>query len=263
MSHLKIKAVLFDLGDTILNFGQVAKTRVFLEGARATHAYLTELGQPVGRFPWYTLRYLVNLRTRHVLAAVTGNDFDALTLLQKLGRRDGISLTPEQWEHVVWLWYEPLGKLAVVEPDIKSTFEKLTNMGLKLGIVSNTFVNRSALERQMAELGILDFFTVRMYSYEYAFRKPNPGIFKIAAEQVGEAFKSIAFVGDRIDKDIRPALQHGMVAALKDAYTNAGKKTPPGAWRIRNLSELPGLIEETNAQAATPEPEAATAESRK
>jgi len=37
---------------------------------------------------------------------------------------------------------------------------------------------------------------------------------------------------------------------LKDAYTNAGKKMPKGAWKINRLSELPGLINQINAQAA-------------
>jgi len=55
------------------------------------------------------------------------------------------------------------------------------------------------------------------------------------------------YVGDRIDKDIRPALRSGMQAVLKTAYTNTGKKTPRGAWRINQLSELPGLIEKINA----------------
>jgi hypothetical protein len=38
-----------------------------------------------------------------------------------------------------------------------------------------------------------------------------------------------------------------MQAVLKIAYTNAGKKTPKGAWRINQLSELPSLIESINA----------------
>jgi len=37
-----------------------------------------------------------------------------------------------------------------------------------------------------------------------------------------------------------------MHAAVKTAYTNAGKKTPRGAWRINQLSELPSLIEQIN-----------------
>jgi len=252
MSDTPIKAVLFDLGDTILNFGDVPKVKIFLEGARLTYDFLKGQDQPVGSFSWYAARYLVHLRSRNLWANLTGNDFDAKSLLQKIGRRQGLTLTEEQWEKIVWLWYEPLSKLAVVEPDIKATFERLKEMDLKLGIVSNTFVNRSALERQLAELELLEFFDMRMYSYEYAFRKPNPGIFKIAADQIGQAPENIVFVGDRIDKDIRPALNQGMIAALKNAYTNAGKKTPPGAWRIKALSELPGLIEKTNTRVAQP-----------
>jgi hypothetical protein len=38
-----------------------------------------------------------------------------------------------------------------------------------------------------------------------------------------------------------------MQAVLKEAYTNAGKKLPKGAWKINQLSELPALIEKNNA----------------
>jgi len=37
-----------------------------------------------------------------------------------------------------------------------------------------------------------------------------------------------------------------MQAVLKNAYTNAGKKPPKGAWRINQLSELPSLIKKIN-----------------
>jgi len=96
----------------------------------------------------------------------------------------------------------------------------------------------------------LDFFTVRVYSYEFDFRKPDVRIFKIAAERIGEAVDNILYVGDRIDKDIRPAIRSGMQAVLKTAYTNDGKKTPKGAWKINQISELPALIEKINMQTA-------------
>ena len=59
-------------------------------------------------------------------------------------------------------------------------------------------------------------------------------------------------MGDRIDNDIRPALRNGMTAVLKEAYTNAGRKAPPGTLRIRRLAELPALIERINAAQTTP-----------
>jgi FMN phosphatase YigB (HAD superfamily) len=55
------------------------------------------------------------------------------------------------------------------------------------------------------------------------------------------------FVGDRIDKDVKPATKVGMQAVLKAAYTNIGKKVPKGVLKINQLSELPVLIEKINA----------------
>lgn len=249
MHHHEIKAVLFDLGDTLLDFGKVNTTKLVLQGARSSYDFLKELGQPVGSFAGYFMRYLVRLRIRYFLSEYTGRDFDSLTLLEKVGRKEGMTCTREQWEEVIWHWYQPLSDLARVEANLKETLSGLKALGLKLGIVSNTFVNRASLERHLENLGIRDFFSVRLYSYELGLRKPDMRIFKIAAEKIGEALENILFVGDRIDADIKPALRGGMAAALKEAYTNAGKRTPPGVWRIQRICELPGLIEKANAAA--------------
>jgi len=139
-----------------------------------------------------------------------------------------------------------LSRVAKAEPKVKETLTKLKELGLALGIVSNTFVNGSSLDKHLEQSGILDFFPVRLYSYEFDFRKPDIRIFKTAAERLGEKPENILFVGDRIDKDIKPAIKAGMTAVLKAAYTNAGKKTPKGAWKITHLAELPPLIQKIN-----------------
>ncbi len=180
---------------------------------------------------------------------LTHKDFNSFEVLQSVGARQGVALSPTQWEQFAWLWYEPLSREAEVEPDLRQTLDTLRSMGVKLGIVSNTFVNRASLEKHLQQLGLLEFFPVQLYSYEYHFRKPNTELFRIAAGKIGEAVENIIFIGDRIDNDIRPALESGMHAVLKDAYTNAGKATPPGARRIRLLSELPGIVEHINARA--------------
>lgn len=250
MAHRRIKAVLFDLGDTLVDFGKVPTTRVFLEGAKASYAFLRDNGQTVGSFARYFLENLGHIRFRYLVSNLTGKDFDALELLKSIGRRKGTQLSQDQWEHLAWLWYEPLTWLGRIEPDLPETLAALKRLGLKLGIVSNTFVNRTSLETHLRALGILDFFAMRMYSYEFDCRKPDREIFRIAAGRIGAAIEEILFVGDRIDKDIRPALDSGMAAALKDAYTNAGKPAPAGAHRIRLLSELPALIRRLNAETA-------------
>jgi HAD superfamily hydrolase (TIGR01549 family) len=238
---------LFDLGETLLNFGRVDKSRIFGQGARLTYDFLKKQGQPVGSFRYYYWRNLLLLRTRHWLSCIIGRDFDALVLLKKSGTKKGIKLSEQQWQHLVWLWYEPLSKVGQAEPKTKETLTTLTKLGLKLGIVSNTFVNAHSLDRHLQQLGILDFFPVRLYSCEFDFRKPDARLFRAAAERIGEMLENIMFVGDKINKDIKTSAKIGMKAVLKAAYTNAGKKTPKGAWKINNLSELPELIKKINA----------------
>ena len=250
MPDKKIKAVLFDLGETLLNFGQVNTTRLFRQGARLSYDFLKSCSQPVGNFQYYCWRNLMGLRIRHLLSNITKNDFNSLALLRGIGIKKGVRLDGKQWRHFGWLWYEPLSKVATTEPKIKETLTTLKNSGLKLGIVSNTFVNGCSLEKHLEQVGILEFFTVRVYSYEFDFRKPDTRIFKAAAEKIGEVSENILYVGDRIDKDIKPAIRSSMQVVLKAAYTNAGKKTPRGAWKINRLCELPGLIEKINAGTA-------------
>jgi len=242
-----IKAVLFDLGETLLNFGKTRTTKVFRRSARLTYDYLKSLDQPVGSFWWYCLRNLISIRLRCLWADITGKDFDALSLLKRSGVKHGYKLNETQWKEVGWLWYEPLSKLAHVEPDTRGALATLHRMGLKLGILSNTFVSAGSLDRHLAQMGILSFFPYRLYSYQFEFRKPDRRIFEMAADKMGEPAQNILFVGDRLDKDIKPALKAGMRAVLKSAYTNLGKKAPRGVWKIERISELPALIDKVIA----------------
>lgn len=251
MTQHEIKAVLFDLGETLLTFGKVKAVEVFRQGARLSYEYLKSCGQRVGSFEYYFWRNLIALRVRHLISNITQNDFNSSALLRGIGKKRGISLDRHQWEQFSWLWYEPLSKLGRVEPDIRETLGKLKALGLKLGIVSNTFVSGHSIERHLEQVGILEFFPVRLYSYEYDFRKPSRQLFEIAAERIGEAPQHIAYVGDRIDKDILPALKLGMTAILKTAYTNAGKTPPDGAHKITHIAELPALIETINTTTAS------------
>jgi putative hydrolase of the HAD superfamily len=244
----QIKAVLFDLGETLLDFGEIKATRLFRQGARLSYDYLKSSGQPVGNFECYCWINLVIVRIRHLISRIQKKDFDSLALLRKFGTRVGVRFDDEQWRHFAWLWYEPLSKIATIEPMIKDTLITLKGLRLKLGILSNTFVNADSLEKHLNQLGLLDFFSVRLYSYQFDFRKPDLRIFEIAAERLDEALENILYVGDRIDMDIEPALKVGMQPVLKTAYTNAGKTPPDGAFKINQIFELPTLIKKINSK---------------
>ena len=247
MPDKKIKAVLFDLGETLLNFGKIDINSIFSQSCRLSYDYLKSCNQLVGNYTLYRWRNLLAIRFQYFLSVITGKDFDSLKLLKKINEKKAVRLEPKQWEHLAWLWYEPLSKIAKIEPDLQQTLTSLTQMQLKLGILSNTFISASSLEKHLQQLSILDFFSVKFYSYEFDFRKPDMRIFEAAAGKIGLSPVNIMFIGDRIDNDIEPTLKLGMHVALKAAYTNANKEIPPGARKIDRLSELPALIQKINS----------------
>jgi FMN phosphatase YigB (HAD superfamily) len=61
MPDKKIKAVLFDLGETLLDFGKFNPGEIFRQGARLSYDFLKSLGQPVGSFRYYCLRNMIAL----------------------------------------------------------------------------------------------------------------------------------------------------------------------------------------------------------
>jgi HAD superfamily hydrolase (TIGR01662 family) len=239
---VKIEAVLFDLGETLINVGKVDTVALLENGARCSYDFLKQSGQNVCSFQRYYLRNIFAIRVMYAWSYIWGRDFDALGVFRAIGLRRGYKLSQQQWQQFAWCWYEPLSRLATVESDIRQTLSKLRDAGLKLGIVSNTFLTRSSHDRHLEHFGMLEFFPFRMYSQETPWRKPNVKIFDEAARQIGVEPRNIIFVGDRINQDIKGAQKAGMTPILKSAYTNERKETPQGIRKINLLSELPPLI---------------------
>jgi HAD superfamily hydrolase (TIGR01549 family) len=248
LAEKKIEAVLFDIGETLLNFGRVDVISLFRQGGRLAYDFLEKLNQPVGSLRVFLLKHLWMIRIFHIWSYISGRDFDSLELLKKIGEKKGIRLSEAQWQDFAWCWYEPLSRLAKTEADIKQTLGKLKQAGIKLGILSNTFINAVTLERHLAQLGILEFFNVRLYSYQFRFRKPDSRIFTEAAKKMDCEPANILFVGDRLNIDIIGALKANMLAAMKKAYTNTLKKMPEDVIKIERLAELPGIIAEINGE---------------
>lgn len=243
MRTTEIKAVLFDLGDTLLNFGKVRKTSAILNAAQISYEYLKKMNQPVGSFKIYFIRNLLLINFKHLLSVFTHRDFDSLNLMKEIGQKHGFNLTEEQYKELNWLWYKPLSELATIEPDIKNTFEQLENMDLKLGVISNTFVHGSALDKHLENANIIKFLPTRLYSCDFPYRKPDKRIFLEAAKVLNTRPAEIVFVGDRLDTDIKGAKNSGMIPILKTSHANLKKQSPPGTLRIDNISELPDLID--------------------
>ena len=225
-----------------MNFGRLDKAALFDRALRASYSYLNELSQPVGSFRMYRLIHIWGVRWNLLKSWISGDDFNSLELLKSYGRRREFKLSEAQWEELNWKWYEGLSELGCVETGTAGALRELADMGLKVGLLSNTFIHKSSLERHLENEGLLQFLPERFYSYDFDHRKPDARIFQEVAVKMNIMPEQTIYVGDRVDNDVKGALAAGMLPVLKKAYTNENTKVSEGTQRISTIAELPGLI---------------------
>lgn len=242
----RIQGVLFDLGDTLMDYRHVDVPRMFKAGARLAYKHLLRSGQPLPSFGRYHFVKMITVRWNYLKSLVTGREFNSLHTLTHLNRRMDIHLSREETLQLAWLWYRPLSRAAILDPDSKPVLEQLRDAGLTVGLVSNTFVPGEILDRHLAQEGLRDLLPVRIYSCDVGFRKPDPRIFRVALERTGLAAEQTLFVGDSPKADVRGAHRAGMISVLKDPLdTHLRAKVAP-RYRIRRLPELLEIIAQHN-----------------
>ena len=74
-------------------------------------------------------------------------------------------------------------------------------------------------------------------------RKPDPRFFERSSSSQGRTPAEVAYVGDRADNDVLPALTAGLVAVhIRRGPWGMLQATPPGAVSVASLAELPGVV---------------------
>jgi len=242
----RINGILFDLGDTLLDFGQVNLLLFFEEGARRAYEYLASLDQPMPKFEKYHRQQLRALRWKYILSRLTKQDFNSLDVIDHLGEWLGHDLTSEQLEELAWRWYEPVSRHTTIEDGLRDTIGILRDQGIKLGIVSNTFIVGAVLDRHLANVDLLDLFPHRVYSCALDFRKPDKRIFQLGLDGLSLPAEEVIFVGDSFRADILGANRMGMVSVLKDPTGKRHHWRIKPDHRVRTIAELLPILKSYN-----------------
>jgi HAD superfamily hydrolase (TIGR01549 family) len=129
-------------------------------------------------------------------------------------------------------------------PDALPCLDALRERGFTVGVAGNTDSGTEALLR--AHCGD----AVVASSATLGAEKPSTAFFRAIAELAGLDPAAVAYVGDRVDNDVVPALRAGMAAVhvrrgpwghLQAVWPEAAGAT----LRIDTLAELPGALAET------------------
>jgi FMN phosphatase YigB (HAD superfamily) len=113
---------------------------------------------------------------------------------------------------------------------------RLRDRGFVVGAVGNTPPEAEDLLREHTDLV--------GSSARWGVEKPAAAFFERIVSEVGAPAHETAYVGDRVDNDIEPALAAGMVAVhIRRGPWGYLHAPPPKALSIRSLGELPGVFD--------------------
>ncbi|QLY33222.1 HAD family hydrolase [Nocardia huaxiensis] len=127
-------------------------------------------------------------------------------------------------------------------PDVRGALAELRRRGLTVVIAGNQPPQaKAALERM--ELPVDAVYT----SAEWGLEKPDPAFFAKVAEVVGVSAGEICYVGDRVDNDVLPVQEAGMMPVLirRGPWGYLSAEMPEAAWYatvVNSLHELPELL---------------------
>lgn len=223
---MTLKAILFDLGGTLINTASPSEIirrilgkygfKVPLNRIEAAHRIAEEkfLIEDYRR-PYYEFWIKWNKIILNELNIMENSE-----LLAKV-------LVDEWWDNADVNLY----------PNTRKVLVRLREMGLKIGVISNAF--RKDIEEILARINLVNFFDVEVGIDSVGKPKPHREIFLYALKALGIKPSEALFVGDSLEKDYFGALNAGLKAVLLDRNNMIRENVV----KIRDLVELLNLIE--------------------
>lgn len=238
-----IKAVLFDMGNTLIDFesrpalelhaqaelavrdavirdngrgATIPEPAAFLDAFRSTWSRLAERHRPVGGQP--------------TLAEA----------IREVGAAFDLALAHEDVERLEAAHYAVIREQIRLYPEVHAVLDRLADLGVKRALVSNTIWQASDHREDLARLGLTDRFEHAVFSSEFGRMKPHPSIFQLSLDAFGVAPHEAVVVGDRVEADVRGARAVGCHAILK-VHPFTYPQDPgaePADFEIRSLTEL-------------------------
>lgn len=225
---LKVKAVLFDLGGTLVStasppeiIGRILEKygvkRAISEIALAHEAAEESMKLEDYRLTYYEFWIKWNKIILERLGIHENADFLSRVLVD------------EWWDNAN---VEPY-------PDAANVLIGLKGAGMKIGIITNAFMKD--VEEILARAELPRVFDILVGIDSVGKPKPHPEIFLYAIRALGIRPNEALFVGDSLEKDYFGALNSGLKAILLDRKGEFGNKY--GLIRIEDLRRLLEIVE--------------------
>ena len=221
---MTIKAVLFDLDETL--FDRTGSLRPFLADQRKRYPVL----QPFEEEEFIS-QFLLRDQRGQVSKSIV---YRELLEAHSLGDTSSAAELHQDYANNFW-------RFAHAFPGMSEMFEQLSRAGIRTGIVTNGETHIQM--RSLLALNLDRVIDTYLISQSEGLRKPDPKLFRLAAERLGVQPDECVFVGDSPISDISGAQRVGMKGVWfpNGSTWPSDLNTSPEA-EIGSLSDLVPLI---------------------
>ena len=225
-----IKYVLFDVDDTLLDFGKAEAAAIRKTFERIGIPVTVELIRrysEINAQQWS--RFEKGEITREKLLT---ERFDIL--FSELGINVPSEMAQASYEYLLGIGHYFVDGAEELLEALKDKYE--------LYIVSNG--NASVQDRRLKSAGIIPYFKDIFISERVGFNKPSAEFFEACFERIPGFEKDKAvIVGDRLSSDILGGINAGVKTCWFNPRGDAPDPDIPADYEIKRLSELPALLE--------------------
>jgi len=238
------RAVLFDLGNTLLEYSLAGHWREFLvQRLEELYPLVCELASPISLSPTQfaaTVGEIIGGKEAQAIER-NGHSWHFAERLRNGLTAVGLSTGDPLLDWLTDAFYKPIRECTAPYPDTHEALETLRSQGMQLAIVTNSPWDTPArLLRGDLERWDLDgFFDAFLCSGELPWRKPNPAFMLAAAEALRVPPQECLVVGDMLEVDIAGAIAAGMrsIWVNREDATAAPEGLQPD-WTMQSLAEI-------------------------
>jgi len=234
------RAVLFDLGGTLIEFENEPWDELERKGMRKCHELLNRNGYDVPSADEFANLFVEYHAQKWKEIMKDNKEVPFHRLVAEFLDRYDIGLG-ENISEFVRTFYSPITEQLHRRKGAIQALEFVKTRELKIGLVSNSPFPADWHRDEMRRFEIYDYFDCTVFSSELGIRKPEPSIFRECLGKLGVAVGEAIHIGDRAIEDIAGAKSLGIASVL---VSHANRDVPPGIRpdrTIRDLRELPSL----------------------
>jgi HAD superfamily hydrolase (TIGR01509 family) len=238
-SHAGVKGVIFDLGSTLIEFESKSWDVLALEGQKRAYDSLIDSDHLLPEFEIFNDRLEAIKNEYRIIATETLKEWRSADAFEKLICELGLENAEERGRICMDAFYDVVREGIVVCQGALETLEAIKGEELKTGLISNTIFPSYAHEVDLDNFGLSPYIDFRLYSCDFGYRKPHPGIYEEGLRRIGLSADETLFVGDRYIEDVKGPMAAGMPAVLKyHEGRDYPDPMPEGFSVVHEISEL-------------------------